>query len=135
MPVTDEQVAALRAFLQGDFDGHKQLYSDLRRRGARDEFAALMPAAFAIAVQRRFPAGAPPERVVEFVSEVRARHLSEPDEIDPVAAERLVRVVTSGESARDMHPDVKYRTQFLLLYPLVAEEKLSEQGLDDFLAG
>jgi hypothetical protein len=131
MPVTDEQVAALRAYLKGDFEGHRRLFKAM---GPREGFTTLVPATFLLLTDRRFPEGTPIDRIVEFVGEVRARYFSDPDELDPVVAERLLAAVNSADRASDIEPGVKYRTQMILLYPFVTEEKLSDQGIENLLA-
>jgi hypothetical protein len=134
MAVTNDQVAALRAYLAGDFAKHRQLMEQLGREGAREGFAALVPAAFVEAAERRFPPGTSMDEITSFVALVRAQHLNDPDEIDPLIAERLIHDVSTGESIGDLNPDVKYRTQFVLLYPLIVEGNFSEAGLDDLVA-
>jgi hypothetical protein len=60
MPVTDEQVAAMRAYLKGDTELHHQIYGQLSRDEARTSYMALLTAAFIEAVDRRFAeAGTP----------------------------------------------------------------------------
>jgi len=131
MPVTDVQVAALRAYLKGDFEGHRRLFKAM---GPREGFTTLVPATFFLLTDRRFPEGTPTDRIVEFVGEVRARYFSDPDELDPAVAERLLAAVNNADQASDIEAGVKYRTQMILLYPFVSEEKLSDQGIENLLA-
>jgi hypothetical protein len=95
---------------------------------------ALVPAAFVEAAERRFPPDASRDEIVSFVALIRAQHLNDPDQIDPVVAERLIRAVPTGEAIGDVSPDAKYRTQFVLLYPLIVEGNFTDAGLDDLVA-
>ena len=131
MPVTDEQATALRAYLKGDFEGHRRLFKAM---GPREGFTALVPATFLVLADRRFPEGTPADRIVEFVGDVRARYFNDPDGLDPVTAERLLAAVNGDDQVSDIDPGVKYHTQLVLLYPLVSEEKLSDQGIANLLA-
>jgi hypothetical protein len=131
MPVTDEQVAALRAYLKGDFAGHQRLFKAM---GPREGFTALVPAAFLLLADRKFPEGTPIDRIVEFVGDVRARYFNDPDGLDPVAGERLLAAVNGDDPVSDIDPSVKYHTQLVLLYPIVSEESLSDQGIENLLA-
>jgi len=131
MSVTDAQVAALRAYLKGDFEGHRRL---LKAMGSREGFTALVPATFLLLTDRRFPEGTPIGLIVEFVGEVRARYFNDPDGLDPLAAERLLAAVNGDDPVSDIGPGVKYHTQLVLLYPIVSEEKLSNQGIENLLA-
>src|SRR5262245_32715989 len=54
MPVTDDQVAALRALLADDQDLYKELYARLDRDRDSSGYVAIVNGAFARAVQRRF---------------------------------------------------------------------------------
>ena len=54
MTVTDEQVATLRAQVEGKLDEHKRLLAQLDPATARTGYAALIAAAFSLAVNSRF---------------------------------------------------------------------------------
>lgn len=134
MPVADEQAATLRAYLAGDFEGHQRLFSQLDRAAISQGYSTLVSAAFCTAVGRRFAEDGSIAAVVNFVADVRARHLKDPDAIDPQVAERLIRAVYTDEEIADLPRDAKFQTQFILLYPLVTDEQYGEVVLDEFLS-
>jgi hypothetical protein len=134
MPVTADQVATLRAYLAGDFDSHKRLFGQLDRTAAKTGYTALLTAAFFEAVDRRFAQNGTTTDVVEFVADVRARHLKDADDIDPRAAERLILAMFTDEDVDDLDTETKVSTQIILLYALITDARLDDAGLDGFLA-
>jgi hypothetical protein len=135
MSVTDDQVAALRAQLAGDYDEHRRLLADLNQRGALSGYTALVTAAFIEAVDRRFvPGHRDDAAVIEFVGDVRSRFPGADDEIDPTAAERVVRKALGRGSISDLDGPTIRRTERLLLPLIVADERLTGEELDRFLA-
>lgn len=134
MPVTDDQVETLHAYLAGDFDLHEQLYARLDRTAAEAGYTALVAASFFAAVSRRFAKNGTVADVVEFVGDVRSRSERLAEAIDPQVAERLIRHALGEGSIGDLDAKTKAGTQFLLLAGLIADEDLDEAGLDGFLA-
>lgn len=134
MSVTDEQVAALRAYLAGDLDQHHRLYSRLDRATARSGYTALVIAAFFEAADRRFAQNGTAADVIEFVGDVRARTEELGEKIDARVAERLIRAVLTDEDISDLDDTTKGRYYIVLLAALVADEQLDPDGLDSFLA-
>jgi hypothetical protein len=133
MPVDNDQLATLRAYLRGDFDAHRRLFRQLDPTHARVAYPALVTAAFCEAVERRFAQDGTAKDVIEFVGEVRSRHLKNPDEIDSRIAERVILSIFADEGVGDIDAKVKYRTQLILLLPLIDDEQLDDVGLDKFL--
>ena len=134
MPVTADQVATLRAYLAGDFDSHQRLFGQLDRTAAQTGYMALLTAAFFEAVDRRFAKNGTTADVIEFVADVRARHLKDADEIDQRAAERLILAIFTDEEIDDIDSETKVSTQIILLFALIADEGFDGAGLDEFLA-
>ena len=135
MSVTDDQVAALRAQLAGDHDEHRRLLADLDSRGALSGYTALVTAAFIQAVDRRFgPEHRDDGAVTAFIADVRSRFPGADDDIDPAAAERVVRRALGRGSLSDLDGPAIRRTERLLLPVMVAGELLDDEGLDRFLA-
>lgn len=99
MPVTDDQVAALRAYLADDLQ-HRQLYARLDRQAARVGYTALLAAAFFEAVNREFADEGTSADVIEFVADVRGRSEALAEAIDPRAAERLIRAALLAEARK-----------------------------------
>jgi hypothetical protein len=133
MPVTDEQVATLRAYLAGDFDTHKRLFGQLDGASARVGYPALVTAAFCEAVERRFAKSGTTSDVIEFVGEVRSRHLKNADEIESRVAERIILAIFTDEEVGDLDAEIKFHTQFILLLPLIDDEQFDDAGLDMFM--
>jgi hypothetical protein len=132
--VTSNQVATLRSYLSGDFDGYEERRGQIDRSPDRTGYMALVSAAFCEAVERRFSAQDPAERVIEFVADVRARFDQDGSQIDPLAAERMIRAVYTDEQIDDLDSATKGRTQIILLAALITGEQLDAAGLDAFLA-
>jgi hypothetical protein len=134
MPVTDDQVAALKAYLSGDFHQYERIHGRLDPVAAKTGYSALLTATFFEAVDRRFAKGGTAADVVEFVGAVRARSEEFATELDPRVAERLIRAMLTDEDVDDIDVDTKVNSQFLLLYPLVEDQRLDDAGLDELLA-
>jgi hypothetical protein len=133
MPVTDDQVAALRAYLAGDFDTHKQLHRQLDPVAAGTGYTALIAGAFFEAVDRRFGKNDTNADVVEFVASVRTRSERLADELDAQIAERLIRHSLGSGSIADLEDAAVIRTQIILLAGLISDEKLDNAELDQFM--
>lgn len=135
MPVTDDQVATLRALLSDDMDRYRQLFSGLDRAEAKKGYSALVTAGFVEAVERRFGTSYQAANIVEFVAEVRARSDQVAAELDPDVAERVIRVVLEDAPVDDLSRNAITGAQLLLLIGLVADAQLDSQELEQFLAG
>jgi hypothetical protein len=131
--VTGEQVATLRSYLSGDFSDYEQRRSQIDQSPDRTGYAALVSAAFCEAVERRFTRQDPPERVIEFVADTRARFDRDGSQIDPRAAERMIRAVYTDEPIDDIDGAARGRAQVILLAALINSEQLDDAGLDAFL--
>ncbi|GLY81611.1 hypothetical protein [Actinoallomurus iriomotensis] len=134
MPVTDEQVATLRAHLAGDVEEYQRRWGRLDRNAARTGYMALLAAAFFEAVDRRFAQSGTAADVIEFVGALRARLDEDADEVDPVVAERLIRDALGDGSIDDLDEDTIISTKVLLLTALISDEKLGDAELDEFMA-
>jgi hypothetical protein len=110
------------------------LFGQLERTAANQGYSTLVSAAFCTAVDRRFTEDSSIAEIVNFVADVRTRHLKNPDEIDPRVAERLIVAVYTDEQIGDLSLEAKFQTQFLLLYALVIDEQYDESALDKFLS-
>jgi hypothetical protein len=126
--VTDIQLAALGACLYG-----AQSTADPVGQIDRWELRGLgylSYAAFVIAVRRRFGSPWTGADIVRYVGSVRS-HAPDRDDIDPLAAENLIRHALGGSSRSvDDDPSV----QAILLSCLVADEALDGAGVDALLA-
>jgi hypothetical protein len=134
MPVTDEHVAALRAQLAGNHEEHKQLLRDLDAAAGMHDYMSLVAAAFLEAADRRFATADLPSAVIEWVSEVRSRSGAAADAIDPATAERVIlKALGRGEISDISGGDIRHAMRVLLPI-LIADEHLSDAGIDAFLA-
>lgn len=135
MPVTDDEVAALRAFLSGDLDLYHQIRRGLDHSAAtRASDSAPVAAAFFEAVDRRFGDSGTAADVISYVADVRARSGEVAEQVDPQAAERLIRAVMTDETIADIDTETKGRVFIVFLGALISDEQLDDDGLDAFLA-
>jgi hypothetical protein len=134
MAVTAEQVATLRAFLVRDFEQYEQMYEALDPEAAKSGYTALIAAAFVEAVERRFDENSADAELVEFVAEARARFDELGTEVDPRAAERMIRAVYTDEEIDDLDTDTVVGNQIILLTALVTDAQLDAAGIDALLA-
>jgi hypothetical protein len=133
MPVTDDQVATLRALLANDRDRYRQLFAGLDRAEAGKGYNALVAASFGSAATRRFGSGYTQADIVTFVGDLRAKSVGVSEDLDPEAAELMLNAVLGTASTRGLSRETKAMTQILLLMGLVADEHLDDASLDAFL--
>jgi hypothetical protein len=127
--VTDIQLAALRACLDGA-QSTADPVGQIDRRELRG-LGYLSYAAFVIAVRRRFGSPWTNADIVRYVANVRS-HAPDGDDIDPLAAENLIRQALGG-SSRSVNDDPS--VQAILLSCLAADEgALGRVGIDDLMA-
>jgi hypothetical protein len=120
----------LHAFLVGNDEKCVRLIEQLREAGGLAEFGVLFSTAFVVAVRRRFGPNRPAAEITRFVSSLPARP---GEDIDPRAAEYLIRAAL-GEAPADGLDDNTKAIQVNLLDYLIADEKLDESALEEFLA-
>jgi hypothetical protein len=131
MPVTDLQVAALRALLSRDFDENRRLMGVLGDEGLRKGYFPLLTGAFIEAVLQRFR-GTKRSDIIEWVADIRAqRETGGP--LDPNVAERLILWVFDKATTDDLDFNTEFGHQ-MLLASLVEEQEFDDAGLDAFLA-
>ena len=136
--VTDEYVAALRAFLTGD-GTYERLSDQLQARDGEHSgrlFSALTGMALFAAARRRFPAGYTNADVIRLVGQVRARFAGPSDGIDPVVAEGTLRGALGDAAAADnLDRAAMAMAVPALLFVLLEQEGMSGGAqLDGFLA-
>lgn len=136
MPVTDRNVAALRAQFKQDFDEFDRLADGFIGTPEDDGYSALITGGFLEAVDQRFGDDTTEEDVVAYVTNVRTRGGGMPD-LDPVPAERiLMRAVGFGDprDLENISDGDMLGYQFVLMGALVADERYDDAGLEEFLA-
>lgn len=133
MAVTDDQVAALSAHLSLDLGEAARLNRQLAEAEDADGYGVFVWASFVLAVRRRFaPEWTIPE-VIRYVAGARAHWGRDADDIDPRAAETLMRQALDDEVAVDLDEMTRGRTAVFLLSELIAAGQLDDAGLDEFL--
>jgi hypothetical protein len=132
--VTPEHVATLRAHLAGDFDEYQQRWATLERSPGKTGYITLISAAFFQAVHRRFKDTSTDADIVEFIGDVRAKFDETGDEVDPQAAEVLIRGALGEDSDTELDDDTVISTQITVLTALVLDENLDDAELGKFLA-
>jgi hypothetical protein len=136
MIVTDEQVALLRAYLTNNDVECERLDPKLDSVDYRNGFALLVATAFVEAVRRRFGENRRSlADIVRFVAKARSSFVEDADLLDPVSAELLVQGALGDRSAvADMNDQTKALGQLILLFALVNDEDLDDEGMNEFLA-
>ncbi|MDQ2875858.1 MAG: hypothetical protein M3Y33_14135 [Actinomycetota bacterium] len=130
MPVTDEQVVLLLAYLTGEGQAAQRAAAQITAAGKADGFAELAYAAFLIAARRHFTPGSARAEIIRFVARTRALGAGEPDSL---AAENELRSAL-GETTSSMAPaEARTRARVILLAALVASAGLAEDGVIDLL--
>lgn len=134
MTVADEHVAALRAHLRHDFDEAERLnrrVADADMRG----YGEFIWAAFVLAARRRFAPEWTVPQIIKYVAATRARWGEDADDIDPLAAEIMLRRALDDNVAGEIDEMARGRAQVFLLTELIADDQsLDETGLDELLA-
>lgn len=122
--VSAEQVASIRAVLQGDVDTFDRI-TDRLGPEERDARGVLVAAGFAEAAHRRFAKAVDPSAaVIRFVSDLRAQHPLTED-FDQHTAERLLLATFTDESINDIPDETKGSYYMLLLAGIVKVVGLS----------
>jgi hypothetical protein len=134
MPVTDDEVAALRAYLQGNEALRRELYGRITTPAAKARYTALLAAAFMEAVKRRFGGRDSAAEVIEYVADVRARVPGVGEKTDPSAAERLIRSVLAGDAhAPDIDARMRGRIFIFFLAAIISDAQYDDDQLEALL--
>ena len=133
MPVTDEQVRTLRAFLVFD-PVYERLTRELAASGRWHGYPELVYSAFVTAARRRFAPTWTSAQVVRFTAQTRNGLRPHGVDLDPAATEVLIRQAL-GDRVSSNHDDTTHAQVMLyVLGELIASEHLDHAGLDAFLA-
>jgi hypothetical protein len=130
----DDVLLFLRAMVREDDDATARYKARVDTKPWA-ESSDVLGAAFYVAAQRRFRTGEVPE-IVRWVAEVRAQ-LSDDnvDEIDPKAAEWLLRSVVRNELVlmKRLDAETTAALEMMLTVKLLGDERLSDEQLDRVL--
>jgi hypothetical protein len=102
---TNDQLAMLRAMVEGDFDWHERLAHLLRASGGLDGYGEVIAAALFIAVRRQFPQRYCAEDVIRLVADTRALFDLTGDQVGARAAELVVRCALGQHGLLNEMPD------------------------------
>jgi hypothetical protein len=135
MPVTDMQIAVLRAFLTHEGDRMATLAYQLGEAGMLG-YVRLAEAALSVTAQKKFAPRFTSADLVKFIAAVRTARLSDGDEFDfdPVVGEYVLRCSLGQPVMRAPGLEPRLRTVVALLDALAEEELTSEADLDSLLA-
>lgn len=135
MPITDTQVAALRAQLAGHIEEHERLLDQLDSAADNEGYATLVAMAFLEAVERRF-GERPPNKaeVVEFVGNMRSRSDNVRQRLSAEVAEQAIMTVYDQASLDDLDDKTVQYAQVIITVALISDEQLADDGLDAFMA-
>jgi hypothetical protein len=136
MTVTDEQAATLRAQLAGQVDEHRRLTQQLDPEQAKRGYAALVAAAFIVAVERRFMKDgrvSDNAEVIDFIASARERSDDSAEIINPEVAETMILHLLGRGSVAGINENTKFEHQIILLAALVGQAKFNDSELDTFM--
>jgi hypothetical protein len=133
MPVTDDVVATMRAYLSGDREQF-QRRNEALAPGDRKAFRALLTAAFMEAVERRFGGGTPRDEIIDFVAELRGRDDQIAERLDPDATERMIAAVFDDDvETDDIDANTSVGIQMGVLALSMAQRGSDSADLEEFL--
>lgn len=130
---TAEQLEVLRAMVKGDFERQEELTNRLHESGGLDDYGTVIGAAFFLAVRKQFPQRYSAEDVIRLVADTRALIDQTGDQMDPRAAELVVRSAL-GESGllANIPDEAVIQAQVAISSYLAGEGKLGDP--DAFMA-
>jgi hypothetical protein len=134
MPVTDLQVATLRAQLAGEVEEHRRLLDQFDGKSDGRPYVTLTNAAFFEAVEHKFNGDTTADEIIEFVADVRSRSERVRASLDPRVAERVLLAAVTDADISGLDSAEVRRAQTILLNALIADEDLDSASLDAFMA-
>lgn len=134
MPISDLQLATLRAQLAGDAAEHRRLLSQLDPGTDQRPYAILANAAFIETAGRRFGNRGTPAAARAFVADVRTRSETVRDSLDPPLAEQVLLTAIADGTISGIDPWAVRSTQLVMLAAMIADEQPDDAQLDEFLA-
>jgi hypothetical protein len=124
---TAEQLAVLRAMVEGDFDRQEELSHSLHESGDLDDYGTVIGAAFFLAIRKQFPKRYSAEDIIRLVANTRSTIDQTGDLLDPRAAELVVRSAL-GESGLlgNISDEAVVQTQIAICSYLAGEGGLGD---------
>jgi len=125
----------LRALVRSNMSSFQLLNQELERDKWPDA-ARFNRAAFYTAASRKFRDGQPIQDIIDYVADLRRRLPDEGGDLDPRAAERLIRLVVRDDdlSIDEFAPAQRVHVQQMVIYDIISSENLSDEELDAFFA-
>jgi hypothetical protein len=133
VPVTNEQVTALRAFLAVD-PSYDRLARELFGSGRLHGFGELVYSAFVTAARRRFGPAWTSAQIVRFTAQARTGLRTHGIDLDPRATEILIRQALGDRVISNHDDETHAQVMLFVLGELIFDERLDAAGLDAFLA-
>ncbi|WP_326561268.1 hypothetical protein [Micromonospora sp. NBC_01796] len=131
MKIKPEMVDYIRTMVKGDHEANDRIEAELDAEGW-DNFSTLLGAVFYYAVHRRLNAKATAGEIILFVAEMRAAAPSG-SQIDPTAAEELVRAALDPSIDISLEPQMVGRTQGLAILHILSSPDVTNQELETLL--
>ncbi len=127
--------AMLRAVLTEDEAEFGRLAAEVEGDSAADTFGLLVAAAYVLALRCHFRDGYTAADVIRLVAKLRSYSAEAAEAIDPVGAELVIKAALGAPSDPDAADDAtKANTEAAILMLLVADQQLSDEELDGFIA-
>jgi hypothetical protein len=134
VPIDTRPIAALRAQLSGNSADHKRLLAGFSGRDDRVAYSALVHAAFLEAVSRRFTKQSGMPEIVEYVGDVRSKSDAIASAVDPRVGEQLILEVLGRARTDGADTRASSTAMLFLVTALIADEHLTGDELDQFIA-
>lgn len=124
---TAEQLAMLRAMVEGNFERQEELSHRLHESGGLDDYGTVIGAAFFLAIRKQFPERYSAGDIIRLVADTRCVIDQTGDLMDPRAAELVVRSAL-GESGllTEVSDEAVVQTQVAICSYLAGEGRLGD---------
>jgi hypothetical protein len=127
-------IKVVRSLLLDEFKDFDKRITKLRAMHDHDGYSEFLRASFLLAARRRFGPETPIVTIIRFVANVRVIYDVTGTEIDPRAAERLIRTATGEDDPlEDLPMQTLQHLQIILIHKLIDDEALYDDEVEDFL--
>ena len=134
MPVSDLEVAMLRAHIAGDDEEAQRAFGQqVTAPGDMGGLAWLVHAAFVIAARRKFAPTWNKAKVIRYVGQVRALLSERPGLLDPRVAEDELASALGAQAPASHEIGAVATARLFLLDALIASLDLDDEGIDALL--
>lgn len=133
MPVTDDVVEIVRAYLEVDGERAQRLLGSLDA-SQNQAYQAMIAGTFMAGVTRRFNKQSSREEIIDYVAQVRSRSEEMAESLEPSATERMIASIYSDVDIDDIDPRMVMNIEIFIAVAIVSDKGISGPDLDDFLA-